>query len=250
MERIRLSAILSGLVALTLLVSTSISCAQEGCTLKLDPTGLITIFRGGVDAGAIELNAHGPNWQHAPQKSATGQISSLRGNAGKRVSGSLPIPNTTAGAAIKFVETVRTLPQGANLTYDLAMGADMKLSGVQVSVLLPVALFAGKEIVVSRPDNDPEVVALPEEQGTRGFQLWRGDGAKIEVAKGTPQAMTIQFRAAADVVIQDLRQWEQQVFEIRFPAIMEDPGRDVFADDRLHLDLTVTFPDAVTLQAP
>ncbi len=250
MDRLRLRAIPLGLVALLLLAANSMSHAQGTCILKLDPTGLITISRGGVDAGVIELNAHGPNWQHAPQKSATGQISSLSANAGKRVTGALPIPNTTAGAAIRFVETVRPLPQGANLTYDLAMGADMKLSGVQVSVLLPVALFAGREIVVSRPDNDPEVVVMPEEQGTRNFQLWRGDGAKIEVAKGTPEAMTIQFRAAADVVIQDLRQWDQQVFEIRFPAVMEDPGRDVFADDRLHLDVTVSFPDPVTLQVP
>ena len=40
------------------------------------------------------------------------------------------------------------------------------------------------------------------------------------------------------------------VFEIRFPAIMEDQGRDMAADDRFHLDLTVTFAAPVKLEGP
>jgi hypothetical protein len=47
-----------------------------------------------------------------------------------------------------------------------------------------------------------------------------------------------------------MRQWDNPVYEIRFPAIMEDAGREVAAGDRFHLDLTVTFAAAVGLGVP
>jgi hypothetical protein len=126
----------------------------------------------------------------------------------------------------------------------------MKLNGLQLSICLPVAQYAGKELLISTPDDDPQTVGLPLEQKEQTFQVWSGEGARIEVAKGTPVAATIQLRAAADVVVQDLRQWEQPVFEVRFPAIMEGEGRDVTPEDRFHLDLTVTFPAPVKLVGP
>jgi len=113
-----------------------------------------------------------------------------------------------------------------------------------------VASYAGKELSIARPDDDPQIATLPQEQEGDTFQVWGGEGSKIEVAKGTDQAITIELRAAADVVIQDLRRWEHPTFEIRFPAIMEDQGRDMTAEDRLHLDLTVTFAAPVKLVGP
>jgi hypothetical protein len=80
--------------------------------------------------------------------------------------------------------------------------------------------------------------------------LWSGEGAKIEVAKDTDEAVTIELRAAADVIVQDLRQWDRPIFEIRFPAIMQEEGREVAAEDKFHLDLTVTFASPVKLEGP
>jgi len=161
----------------------------------------------------------------------------------------LPIPNTDGGA-IQYTESVKALPQGLQLEYDLGVTGAMRLNGLLVSIYLPVARYGGKEVVVAQPLGESQIVGLPQEQQERTFQVWAGQGAKIEVAEGTDEAVTIELRAATDVVIQDLRQWDSPVFEIRFPAIMEDQGRDVAAEDKFHLDLTVTFAAPVKLEAP
>ena len=220
--------------------------AQERPTWKMDASGLVRIMQGDQSLAAIELNAHGPNWKHAPQQSATAQVTEMPGG-GNRVVGTLPIPETEGGT-IRFVQVLRPLPGGFELEYDLVMDGDMRLNGVQVSLGLSVAQYAGTQVMILRPDQDPEVRELPiEHKGN--FQIWRGDGATLEVATGTPQAMVLQFRAAADVVIQDLRSWDQDLFEVRFPAVMEEPPRQVFADDRLHRDFTVTFPEPAKIPA-
>jgi hypothetical protein len=204
---------------------------------------------GEAELAAIEFNAHGPEWKHAPQVSATARVSDLPEKAGKRFVGTLPIPNTEGGA-IEFTETVTTLPQGLRLEYDVGVNQALRLNGLQVSICLPVAQYAAKEVVITRPEEEePQVVTLPAEAGEEA-QLWGGEGAKIEVAKGTAQAVSIELQAAAGAVIQDLRRWERPEFEIRFPAIMEDPPREVAAEDRFHLVLTVTFAAPVELAGP
>ncbi len=232
-----------------LLAAASASWAQEALTAKLHATGMVRVSRGDVELAMIELNAHGPGWQHAPQASATAESSDLPDQAGMQFVGTLPIPNTDGGA-IRYTESVQALPQGLRLEYDLAMTDTMRLNGLQVSIVLPVAVYAGAEVMVSQPHDDPQIAGLPLEQQERTFQVWAGQAARIEVAKGTDEAVTIELRAATDVVIQDLRQWDNPVFEIRFPAIMEDQGRDVAAEDRFHLDLTVTFATPVKLEGP
>lgn len=236
------------LAAAALLAATCSSFGQEALTVTLQPTGLIRVGRGDAELAVIELNAHGPGWQHAPQESATAEVSALPDQAGTKIVGTLPVPNTEGGA-IRFTETVTGLPQGLRIEYDLAMTQTMRLNGLQASILLPVAQHGGAEVMISRPDGDPEIAGLPAAQEQGKTQLWSGQGARIEVARGTDHAVTLELRAATDVVIQDLRQWEHQVYEIRFPAIMEDPGREVTPDDRFHLDLTVTFASPVTLGA-
>jgi hypothetical protein len=236
-------------VAAALLLAASGLWAQDALSAKLDPSGMVQVARDGVQLAMIELNAHGPDWKHAPQASATAEVSDLPDQAGKRFVGTLPIPNTNGGA-IKFTETVKTLPQGLQLEYDLSMAEAMKLNGLQLSVCLPVAQYAGKELAVAQPDGEPEIATLPQEQRKQTFQVWSGEGAKIEAAKGAGEAVTVELRAPTDVVVQDLRQWDQPVFEIRFPAIMEDQGRDVAADDKFHLDLTITFAAPVKLVGP
>jgi len=249
MSTLQARMVLVGLATAALLTAANGLWAQETLSAKLDPSGMIRVLRGDVELAMIELNAHGADWTHAPQASATAEVGDLPDGAGKRFIGTLPIPNTDGGA-IKFTESVRTLPQGLQLEYDLSMTGAMKLNGLQVSVCLPVAQYAGKEVVVAQPEGDPEIMTLPLEQREQTFQVWTGEGAKIEAAKGTDEAVTIELRAPTDIVVQDLRQWEHPIFEIRFPAIMEDQGRDVAADDRFHLDLTVTLPAPVKLQGP
>jgi hypothetical protein len=249
MSRPPARTIVVSLAATALLAAASGSWAQETLAAKLDASGMIRVMRGDVELAMIELNAHGPEWTHAPQASATAEVSDLPGQAGKRFVGTLPIPNTNGGA-IRFTESVKPLPQGVQLEYALSMTAAMRLNGLQLSICLPVAQYAGKEAVVSQPDAESQIVGLPQEQQEQRFVLWTGEGAKVEVAPGTTDAATMELRAPTDVVIQDLRPWDRPTFEVRFPAIMEDPGRDVAAEDEFHLDLTVTFAAPVTLEGP
>jgi len=241
--------ILVSVAATVLLAAAGGSWAQETLSAKLDATGMVRVGRGDVELAMIELNAHGPEWKHAPQAGAAAEVSDLPDQAGKRFVGTLPVPNTEGGA-IRFTESVKALPQGLELEYDLSVTGAMRLNGLQVSICLPVARYAGKELVVAQPEYEPQMVSLPQEQRGEAFQVWAGEGARIEVAKGTEDAITIELRAATDVVVQDLRRWEHPTFEIRFPAIMEDQGRDVAAEDRFHLDLTITLPAPVKLEGP
>ncbi len=246
----RVSAVGASAAMALLAAVASGAWAQGALSANLDASGLIRLTRGPAELAAIELNAHGSEWKHAPQTSAVARVSDLPGQAGKQVVGTLPIPDTDGGT-IQFTETVKTLAQGLQLEYELAPSTTMRLNGLQLSVLLPVGAYAGQELVISRLGGEDEIVGLPlEERKQGGFQLWSGEGAKIDAAKGAEGAFTVELRAPTDVVVQDLRQWEQSVFEVRFPAIMEDGGREVTADDRFHLDLTITFPEAVTLGGP
>jgi len=220
--------------------------AQETLTAKPDPSGLVRVSRGDVELAVIEFNAHGPGWQHAPQTTATAEATDLPAQAGLRFVGSLPVPNTDGGV-IRYTETVRSLAQGLQCEYDVSMDTAMKLNGLQVSVNLPVAQYAGREVLASAPRGEPQLSGLPQEQQEGTFQVWSGQAARIEVAQGTEIAVIIELRASTDVIIQDLRQWDNQVFEIRLPAIMEGEGREVAAGDRFHLDLTVSFAAPVTL---
>ncbi len=236
-------------VAAIILLAASASWGQEALTATLEPTGLVRVSSGDAELAVIELNAHGPGWQHAPQESAAAGFSEIPDGAGLQFVGSLPIPNTEGGA-IQYTETVTPLPQGLKLEYDLTMTQAMRLNGLQLSVNLPVARFGGAEVMISQPHGEPEIAGLPQEQQEGRVQVWSGQGSLIEAAKGTDDAVTVELRAATDVVIQDLRQWEKEVFEIRFPAIMEDGGREVDAGDRFHLDLTVSFAAPVEVASP
>jgi hypothetical protein len=245
MSNLQIRSAVAGTMLLVLLAASGLG-AQETLAAKLDQSGMITISRGAVELGMIELNAHGPQWKHAPQATATAAVSDLPDGDGKRFVGTLPVPNTEGGA-IKFTETVKTLAQGLHLEYDLAVTKTMKLNGLQFSLCLPVAVYAGKDMVISRLEGEPETLGFPQELP---FQGWGGEAARIEAAKGTDQAIAIELRAATDAMIQDLRTWERPVYEIRFPAISDDQGREVTTDDRFHLDLTVTLAGPVKLVGP
>jgi hypothetical protein len=208
---------------------------------------MVRVFSGDTEFGMIELNAHAVGWKNAPQASATARVSDIPG--GKRFVGTLPIPDTNGGA-LDFAETVKLLAKGLELDFDVGMTKAVKLSGLQVSVNLPTAVYGGKEAVIVHPDAEPRTATLPQEQMGDNFQVLSGDGSRIEVAKGTPQAVTVELQAPAGVVIQDLRRWKRDTFEIRIPAIMDDAGVDVTPEDRLHLHLTVTFASSLTLTGP
>ena len=248
MDRLSLGIVLGTATAVLLAVVTP-SRAENVLKADLHPSGMIEISRDGVHLAMIELNAHGAAWQHAPQKGATAEVTDLPAESGKQVVGVLGIPNTDGGA-IRYTQTVTVVPQGLRLAYDLTMTKTVRMNGLQFSINLDVPRYAGTEVVVYPAYGEPELVGLPKEEQENRFQLWSGQGARIEVAKGTEKAITLELLADADTVIQDMRRWDNPVYEIRFPAIMEDPPREVSAGDTFHLQLTVTFAGPIRLGEP
>jgi hypothetical protein len=236
------------LTALALCLAANVSWAQEALVVKLDPTGMIHVMRGAVELTTVELNSHGVAWKNAPQSSATAQVSDLP-PGGKRFVGTLPIPDT-AGGALQFVETVKPMPKGLALEWDVSLTKAMKLNGLQVSIGLLAAPYLGKALTIGQPEGDPITVLLPTDKPESVFYGWSGAGERVEAGKGSPDAVAIQLRAATDIVVQDLRKWNHPVFEVRFPAFNEDGGRDIAVTDRFHLDLILSFAAPVTLSGP
>lgn len=233
-------------VALCLFAAASPWAAEEPVIARLDASGAVTLGRAGVDLGVIELNAHGPQWKHAPQSTATAVASDLPNQGGRHFIGTLPIPNTEGGV-LRFTETVQVTATGLHLEYDVAVVKALKLNALQLSLELPTTVYAGKELTLSRLEGEPDIVGFPAEQN---FSGWGGEAARVEVAKGTPEAIALELRAATDVMIQDLRAWQQQTYEIRFPAVTNDQGQDLTPEDRFHLDLNVTVAGPLKLVGP
>jgi hypothetical protein len=238
-----------GLLAAMLLALPGLAGAQETLMARVEKSGTLRVSRADGELVMIELNAHAPGWKHAPQADATAAATSLTDPTGVRLVGALPIPDA-AGGALRFTQTVRQVAQGLQLSYDVAPTQALKLSGLQVSLLLPVARYASKQLVVNQLEGEPQGATFPAEQEGDRVSIWGGEGARLEVAAGTPDAVAIELRALADVGVQDLRKWEHPQFEIRFPAISEDGGREVTPADRFHLDLTVTFASPVKIVGP
>ena len=248
-ERGRASAAVVVLAAVALLAAASGAFAQDPLRAKLEPTGEIRILRGDTELALIDLNAHGPQWTHAPQATATAQASDLPDKSGKRFVGTLPIPNTSGGI-IRFTETVKVIPQGLRLEYDISAAGAVKLNGLQLSVGLAVAQYAGKQLAIAQYEGDPVILSLPAAEDEKPFSGWSGEGSRVAVGAGTADELVIELRAPTDAMVQDLRPWKHPTFEVRFPAIMEDAGRDMTAEDRFHLDLTVTCAAPLKLEGP
>lgn len=237
------AVLVTGIVLFVVLVGGA--WGQE-ITAKLQPSGLIVVSKGGMELARIDLNAHGPGWKNAPQETATAQNADTPPGTGRKLTGTLPVPGTEG--ALTFTESVTPTGQGLKLEYDVGVTKAIKLNGLQVSVMLPVAQYGGKEIVVTHPEQEVRTATLPAEAPGDNAQVFGGEGARVEVAKGTPEAITLEVQAPTDLLIQDLRKWEHPIYEIRFPAIMEDGGREIAAEDKFHLAVTVTFAEALKLE--
>lgn len=223
--------------------------AQAAPAVRVDPSGVVQVMAGDVVLGLLDLNAHGPQWQHAPQTAATVQASALPEGQGQRFVGKLPIPNTEGGV-LEFTETVTEVPQGVRVRYEVTVPQPLKLNGLQVSLVLGVGEYGGQTALVLRPDDYPSSAIFPLEKRENASQLWSGEGHRMEIASNTGKGINLELQAPAGIVIQDLRHWDQPTFEIRIPAIMEDPPREVGVEERFHLDLTLTVAEAAVPATP
>jgi hypothetical protein len=268
-------------VSLLLLVSWVPGYAQEGLTAKLLAQGGITIMSGGETVAKLSLNAHGPQWSHADQILATAATRNAE-EGGKIVEGFLPVPNTDGGA-IRFAETLQPTDDGFAVSYKLSFIQAMTLNGLQVSLLLPAKAFAGQGIALHAPQAEavgeagdeapaaaaPTLITLPAQMDGENWQLATAPAGKVEIAPGTPRAITLvpklpetaegegdrlqeaapgAARKAPFLVVQDLRKWEQDVFEVRLVLVMSEEGQEMAADEVLEAGLELTFASELSWQ--
>ncbi|MFQ6099592.1 MAG: hypothetical protein ACE5O2_17800, partial [Armatimonadota bacterium] len=122
------------------------------------------------------------------------------------------------------------------------------LNGLQVSLLLPVNRFLGKQVIVVGPAQRETTVTLPMELDEAKWILHRGSANEIQVAPGTDVAFAVAAQTRTNVVIHDLRRWQQQVFEIRFWQVFQDPAAVVEANREFTLNLAFGFGEPVQIQ--
>ena len=269
------SAVLLSLLPLVLLLVPHFACADQ-ITAWVGKTGDVRFGRGaqldawpprlgGSEPLRLELNAHATDWQHIPQ--ADFVVSKLaKPDAQSRVvAADLIVPGETP-ATMSVFEQLRLEGTGLTATYDLRAKDATKLCGLQLSLLLESAQYAGttvtftglKTVVAGRTAPDlipygtpPPTDGLPDfveaAQTTAALPLAVGANHqladvycdKLTVTGANALPFTLTSARPMRVVIQDNRKWGVEQFEIRLAFIMEATGRVVPAETQFHAGVTV-----------
>lgn len=257
----RRQAVAFAIVGIVLLsASPGVALAQSALRAEVLPQGSVRVALDGATLATLSLNAHGPEWKQADQPEATATVSSPGEDHKWVVQGTLPVPNTDGGA-IRFVETVQPAANGFVADYVVGPTEALALNGLHVSLLLPVAAYAGKPVVVhalpakvagaAAPSATLQELVLPAQVDAAKWQLFTGAASKAEVAPGTAQAVTLLARAFEPTdeatpeppvfAVQDLRRWEHDQIEVRLSLISSDAGRWLSPWDKLHVAVEVSF---------
>ena len=247
LSRVAVGLLLAGLVGRA--QQAEPPAEQDGLGLRFTPDGRVQVWAGAEQLMTLELNAHGPKWSHAGQEKATATRADAdtERDAGVVFSGSLPVPNTEGGA-IEFVETLEPIESGFSAVYKLRPNREVLLNGLQLSLLLPTARFTGKEIALRAAEGEPTRLTLPRELNGEKWVLGAAECNGVEVAPGAPDAIALTTEKAARLVVQDLRQWQKEVFEVRLALITADEGELVSADRRYSVKIDVTFARPLFLE--
>lgn len=220
--------------------------AQQGVVVQPAPTGRLQVLRAGQPVMAVELSTHGKEWTHAPQSRAQAQFTRLTDEPGLLYKGILEVPG--AQGPLNFEEAIRPADNGFFVDYKMWFNQPTTLNGLQVSLLLPVNRFLGKQVIVVGPAQRETTVTLPMELDEAKWILHRGSANEIQVAPGTDVAFAVAAQTRTNVVIHDLRRWQQQVFEIRFWQVFQDPAAVVEANREFTLNLAFGFGEPVQIQ--
>lgn len=240
----------AALLVLCLVSAYKVLGQQNALSAKLSAQGGIRVMAGEKLLATLSLNAHGPAWKNVDQAAATALIRDAETGPAKVVEGSLPVPDTDGGA-VRFVETIAPAEKGFTVAYGLGYTKAMTLNGLQVSLLLSAEAFAGKSVILHMPGEKPREVPLPEKLNGDKWQLGDGIVSSVEIAPGTDSAITIAPRLpeakpgekpqSPRFIVQDLRKWDKDVFEVRLVLVFDEKGKQVSAEDKANTEFRITF---------
>lgn len=234
---------------------------QDPIVAKVGPKGALVMMSGDKALATLTLNAHGIGWKHVEQEDATAALKELDPGPGRCCEGNLAVPDTDGGA-VRFREVIKPIEKGLSLAYELGFNKALSLSGLQVSLYLSPDVYAGKEIAITSPAAQDQAgvvtrLTLPAEVDQQKWQLGMAPAEKVEIAAGTDQAITLtpklpqvegKATPPAMFIVQDLRRWNTNAFEIRWFLIMDDKGKQVAADDTPGVAFTLGFPREVQFE--
>jgi hypothetical protein len=242
----RFGTIALAVVATVVLAGTA-AVAQEGIVVQPAPTGRLQVTKAGQPIMAIELSVHGDNWTHAPQSRAQAQVTQLADQPGLLYKGLLQVPG--GEGPLNFEETLRPAENGFFADYKMWFNQPTTLNGLQVSLLLPVARYLGKNVVLVGGGGRETTVELPMQLDAQKWVLHQGGGiTEVQIAPGTDVASGVACGGPTNVLVHDLRQWQQQVFEIRFHQVYQQTALTVEANREFKFSLAFGFQEPVTIQ--
>lgn len=236
------------LALLALLAAVTAATAQEeGITVRTDASGRISLMAEGRLIGIIELSLHAPEWTHVPQSRARAQAEVVTEDDAPVLTyrGTLPLPNAEGG--VSFVQAVRPAENGFFLDYDITCEQAVTLNAIQVSLLMPEALYRGSQAEITLAGDTIRQLPLPEEQA-EDFVLLQANTNSVGVAPEGAPALAIGAKEGADTRIMDLRRWNQPYFEVRYPLVYADQGQEIAAGTTYKAPLALGFEVPVTIE--
>ena len=240
-----------GTIALALGVAAVLAgttaVAQQGIVVQPAPTGRLQLMQAGQPIMAIELSVHGDNWTHAAQSRAQAQVTQVADQPGLLYKGLLAVPG--GEGPLNFEETVRPAENGFFVDYKMWFDQATTLNGLQVSLLLPVARYLGKSVVLVAGGGRETTVELPMQLDAQKWVLHQSGGVtEVQIGPGTDVASGVACGGPTNVLVHDLRQWQQQVFEIRFHEVYQQTATTVEANREFKVSLAFGFQEPVTIQ--
>jgi len=205
--------------------------------LVLRDTGQILLKDAQGDLGTLELNLHNSNWKYASQAEATAKCEEQAGG-GKTFTGALMVPDVP-GVSMSFLETITPKDDGVHVIYELRPSAPLVLNGLQISLLLPTARFAGQRVAIRGQDTPERSIQLPRVLDADAWQLGTVRGNTVEI--GTEEAATLALRTdkTSGLILHDLRRWDREEFEIRIPIVQADEGKMIGANERFDVEVVL-----------
>ncbi len=257
--------ILASLYCLAGGLATGVAAQESVITVRED--GILVPQSDGAQLGMLLLTAHGPAWGYVAQDRGQVALGAAREPGVWAFTGEMVVPGTDGGI-VQFEQSVALAGEGATVEYDIRFSKPMALKGLQASLRFPAAPFAGRTVAVMLADGSVHEVELPEEVGADRPQLLRlalqpedepGEPEQPEGESQEPEQSPIvdvdgkvllTIDEAAGLMVQDLRPYGPDQYEVRILAIADQKGHMVTADDEYSIKFTVSLPGEMTLVGP
>lgn len=246
-------------------LATGVAAQQPAVTVL--ETGVLLPENDGAQLGMLLLTAHGPAWGYVSQD--RGQVSIAPGKepGATTFTGEMVVPGTDGGV-VHFEQSVALADEGVKVEYEIGFSKPMTLNGLQASLRFPTAPFLGGNVAILRAEGDMHEVELPEEVAADRAQLLRlalepeDESAEPEQAEDeseepeqapvvdVDEKVLLTINEAAGVMVQDLRPYGPDQYEVRIFVVADQKGHMVTADDHYSIKLTISLPGEMTLAGP